>query len=799
MELLGSSSSDEEEVSFKINTNYAKNYEKWRRKEEKQRLLDKYGEQESTDSSEEEEIRSTPQMDKDWLRAYAVVRFKQARLYKEGERFFKDTAQPVSKKKEKATTLKDHERKFILEKGGIDEEIKAKPVVGKSYFEEQEEIKQSLKEAIGDSSANESEEEEDLLVKAHKTDEQKQEEENEYLEWLKGERESLGDPDAEAELAPLKQYWNDPSLDEKEKVLRDYILNNGYMDQEDSDSESDNEEGPNLKEAPDPEEEEKFLEKAELYEHKYNFRHEEPGGDEIKSYPRVIDTSVRTKDTRRAEKRKQKLERKNKEKEKMKEEVRLLQKLQMEEKMEKLEKLRKIAHRPDLDYDLEADFDPEEHNKIMKKYFDDNYYEDEHEERKPKFDYDAAIDEEEDDWWKERLQEEQDGIVEDEEDDNDDGNDATGNAYGQNEEELDADDPNFIVSCLCISSQKKKKLKSRKVVPNDYGLTTEEILSLPDRELNAWVSVKKMSQHRTAREEAEERRRFQARAKDIEKKKKILPSLFTEQDEKPETLPKKKKKKKRNKRKLESEDEAASSAEPDELQNNTELLPTKKRKKSHSLSHSSLNESSENQAKSSQVQKFGKKIKNKIFDDQESTTNDVDIVGKLSKSDKLKNQKLKTSGKKKEKVKDLEKNLGNEGSADETKQQLLNNDKLKHVKKKNNTDQSISSAKPESAKVLPSKQNKDSGDSQANDSHSTKQLKKKRKLKSNGDEQKRKRRKLSIKMNKKLADNAETVTDNKSLERQLSKIMSASRLSKYGLGPNVAKGAKKKKKKKLTT
>ena len=33
---------------------------------------------------------------------------------------------------------------------------------------------------------------------------------------------------------------------------------------------------------------------------------------QIKSYPRVIETSVRTKDTRRAEKRKEKLEKKRK-------------------------------------------------------------------------------------------------------------------------------------------------------------------------------------------------------------------------------------------------------------------------------------------------------------------------------------------------------------------------------------------------------------------------------------------------------------------------------------------------------
>lgn len=99
---------------------------------------------------------------------------------------------------------------------------------------------------------------------------------------MKGQEVEI-DPKDKKTLKPLRDFWSDPNLDPDEKFLRDYILNNKYMDKESYDADLEynqviHDSDENLSE------DENTILKQEEFEHKYNFRFEEPDQEFIKRY-----------------------------------------------------------------------------------------------------------------------------------------------------------------------------------------------------------------------------------------------------------------------------------------------------------------------------------------------------------------------------------------------------------------------------------------------------------------------------------------------------------------------------------
>ncbi|XP_014489220.1 PREDICTED: protein KRI1 homolog [Dinoponera quadriceps] len=591
MSTLFNGDNSDSDGEIKINTDYAKNYDNWRQKEELNKLKTKYEEVITDDSGssddEDDENIEDPQFDREFYKTLACLKKKNPCIYDEGVKFFNNidisgTAEYESEnkrkdklKKEKAVFLRDYERKIVMEGNGQfssseDEDNKQNAKIKiHTYIEEQQEMKDGFKHVLKEES--DTDEDTGFLKVKQKTEDDKQKEEESYKKWLKGGNLEI-DSQEQEELKPLRDFWTNPNLDENEKFLRDYILNNKYIDKESSDVELDydqiaHDSDQNLSE------DEKNIEKQEEFEHKYNFRFEEPDQEFIKRYPRTMENSMRRKDTRRSQKRAEVRQRKEQEKQQKKEELKQLKALKRKEIEEKIDKLKEITGNNDMHFDnvdFDADFDPNEHDRKMKELFDEEYYAGVEDDVKPEF---PDIDEE--------L-----------------GIESTWDDYDPKANEIDIDDashgephcedPEFnmdadydgnqnLHSELVESTRKSKRkrrskfatliatekpkfdpkqfpsyeeyfdqyyslnyedmigdlpcrFKYRKVMPNDYGLSVEEILMADDKELNKWSSLKRALQHKSEHAEMQEVRVYKQKSSNEMLKRKILKSLYTESE-----------------------------------------------------------------------------------------------------------------------------------------------------------------------------------------------------------------------------------------------------------------------------
>lgn len=185
----------------------------------------------------------------------------------------------------------------------------------------------------------------------------------------------LADQD-ELKEKSVQEIWSNKKLSKDEKFLRDYILSNGYADKDDD-------EIPTYDEIVGDDD---FVEKQTEFEHKYNFRFEDPDQEFIKRYPRTIDNSVRKMDTRRKEKRKERQERKDQEKKEKFQEIEMIKELKRKEIEEKVSQLKAVTGTDELnvdEMDLDGDFDPDEYDKKMQAIFNSEYYEIDEDDEKP--------------------------------------------------------------------------------------------------------------------------------------------------------------------------------------------------------------------------------------------------------------------------------------------------------------------------------------------------------------------------------------------------------------------------------
>ncbi|XP_072953569.1 uncharacterized protein [Typha angustifolia] len=309
-------------------------------------------------------------------------------------------------------------------------------------------------------------------------------------------------------------FGKDDELSDNEKFLKDYLRNRRWADKQE-------EKRLSLEDFCEVSEDEDELEKQDKYEAEYNFRHEEGQDDRVWGHSRVIEGSVRKKTSNRQQQRKSKEERMAQAELERKEELKHLKNLKKKEIQEKLEKIRAVAGLGEDVLcklgaeDLEEDFDPEEYDKKMKETFDEDYYgaEDanpdfgsyaEGELEKPDFDKEDELLGLPKDWdvgsgegfkaTRERVLKHK----EEAEPSNEEGKRKRKRKMSLKEKvELDKElEEYYKLDYEDTIGDLKTRFKYKSVPPNRYGLHSEEILMANDKDLNQYVSMKKLAPYR---------------------------------------------------------------------------------------------------------------------------------------------------------------------------------------------------------------------------------------------------------------------------------------------------------------
>ncbi|CAJ1962950.1 unnamed protein product [Sphenostylis stenocarpa] len=537
----GSDSENDDFSKIKIDEEYARRFEHNKKREDLQRFeeLKKKGvidspshsggeEEPESESSDDdyEKLFNSRKSDKEFFDALIKVKKQDPILKQKDFRLFgsdddtddgsdgKENFESKDKKGEKPMYLKDVMAKHLIEEGADfgheEEEIdengkrKGKKVMLKTYGDEQEELKRAFLRAVEKEGLEEGEEE-FFTVKEKE-----------------GEDYKVDSDDKEFEEKLDEYFGGDLESNENSKFLKSYFMNKLWIDKSEKDLDLGEEE---LEEISNDEME---LERQEEYE----YRFQENLGDRVLGHARKVEGSVRKKTNTRKEQRKSKEERMAIAQKERDEELKHLKNLKKQEIQEKVKKIMETAGINDDDIiplsmaEIEEEFNPEEYDRMMKKAFDDKYYN--AEDADPDFysdndDIEKPDFEEEDELlglpkcWdacgsnggflaarekalKEKIENTSDDLLsEGEEADKipEVGNRKRKRKTALLEKAREAMmDEYYKLDYEDTIGDLKTRFKYAKTKPNRFGISTSEIRLMDDKELSQYVPLKKLAPYR---------------------------------------------------------------------------------------------------------------------------------------------------------------------------------------------------------------------------------------------------------------------------------------------------------------
>ncbi|KAE9594840.1 hypothetical protein Lal_00013266 [Lupinus albus] len=561
MQLFDGSDSDNDDISkIKINEEYARRFEHNKKREDLHRFdeLKKKGvisrsdddesESESSDDDDYTELLNS-RGDKEFFDALIKVKKQDPVLKEKDVKLFmsdhssdeesdgKEKNKAKGKKDEKPMYLKDVMAKHLIEEGPdfgdkeeeINEKKKGKSVIRereefvnkdgkKTYGDEQEELKRAFQEAVGREGLEDGEE--GFFTVKEKAGEDK-----------------IDSEDKEFEEKLDEYFGGDVELNENSKFLKNYFMNKMWLDKN-ADSLNVGEE--DLQEISEDEME---IERQEEYE----YRFQENPGDRVLGHARKVEGSVRKKTNTRKEQRKSKEERMAAAQKEREEELKHLKNLKKQEIQEKVKKIMKTAGIDNDDLiplsaaEIENEFDPEEYDRMMKKAFDDKYYNaqdadpgfcsDDDDMEKPDFEKEDELLGLPKGWdeggsgdgflaarekvLKEKIENTSDHDLQDAEDEDEEKIPEEGSRKRKRKTALLEKarqammDEYYKLDYEDTIGDLKTRFKYAKTKPSRFGMSAPEILLMDDKELNQYVSLKKLAPYREEEWKLSKLKRYQ--------------------------------------------------------------------------------------------------------------------------------------------------------------------------------------------------------------------------------------------------------------------------------------------------